>query len=635
MGAGVCSEVEAAPQGPPFRITRAKHHCAHARLDQGTGTHGAWLQGHQQGAIGETPGVQRRSGLAQGHQLCMAKGILPVVPAIDAPAHSPSPPIEHHRRHGHFPQGADLASPAQQALHPQPMVLHGVHAPLLPSKKESALAAAEWVSARWACPIPFLPFAEQPLEPLAPPSTPASLAPFADPLGPDPLLEEVLHQAAGLLCRWLGRAAAQPPLPGLSVLPAVEPEVNGLPPDRLLADLQVVMDGAYQPGHPGALAHLDPPPLTASIVAELIAAGLNNNLLADELSPSLRRLERSLCAVLAQRLGLPSGAGGVPASGGTLSNLMALVTARQARCPQAGQEGVVVCSADAHVSLVKAMRVMGLPPEALHRLPVDAEGGMQPEALDHHLTQLAQQGVPVIAVVATAGTTVRGAIDPLEAIARLCQRHGHWLHVDGAIGAVFALVPQTQALLAGIGQADSITLNPQKVIGITKTSSLLLVAHPASLQAAFHTGLPYMEPSWGGGHGGEEGLQGTRPAEILKLWLGLRQLGWQGVETLLAGALQRQRQLEALLVGESRLLLQSGSLHLLAFRVEGADPALTDLWSQTTRQALLEHRLMLSRPHYQGHHHLKAVLGNPHTSPAHLEQLARVVRHSLPIVSPR
>ena len=490
-------------------------------------------------------------------------------------------------------------------------------------------------AAHGRAPSPLPPLAEQPLEPLAPPSTPASLAPFADPLGPDPLLEEVLQQAASLLCRWLGRAAAQPPLPGLSVLPAVEPEREGLPPDRLLADLQVVMDGAYQPGHPGALAHLDPPPLTASIVAELIAAGLNNNLLADELSPSLRRLERSLCAVLAQRLGLPPGAGGVPASGGTLSNLMALVTARQQRCPRAGQEGVVICSADAHVSLDKAVRVMGLPPEALHRLPVDSEGRMQPERLAHHLTDLAQRGVPVIAVVATAGTTVRGAIDPLEAIARLCHHHGHWLHVDGAIGAVFALVPQTQSLLAGIGGADSITLNPQKVIGITKTSSLLLVAHPASLQAAFHTGLPYMEPSWGGGHGGEEGLQGTRPAEILKLWLGLRQLGWQGVESLLVGALQRQRQLQALLAPESRLLLQSGSLHLLAFRVEGADPAMTDHWSQATRQALLEHRLMLSRPHYQGHHHLKAVLGNPHTRPADLEQLAQVVRHSLTTVSTR
>ena len=477
------------------------------------------------------------------------------------------------------------------------------------------------------------PFAEQPLEPLAPPSTSASLAPFADPLGPDPLLEEVLHEAASLLCRWMGRAAGHPPLPGLSVLPAVEPEQEGLPPDRLLADLQVVMEGAYQPGHPGAVAHLDPPPLTASIVAELIAAGLNNNLLADELSPSLRRLERSLCALLAERLGLPPGSGGVPASGGTLSNLMALVTARQARCPDAGREGVVICSADAHVSLDKAVRVMGLPPEALHRLPVDAEGRLQPEALDHHLTELAQLGVPVIAVVATAGTTVRGAIDPLEAIARLCHHHGHWLHVDGAIGAAFALVPQTQSLLAGLGRADSITLNPQKVIGITKTSSLLLVADPATLQAAFHTGLPYMEPSWGGGHGGEEGLQGSRPAEILKLWLGLRQLGWQGVEGLLVGALQRKRQLQALLGGEPRLLLQSGALHLLAFRLEGADPAISNHWSQATRQALLEQRLMLSRPHYQGHHHLKAVLGNPHTRPAHLEQIAQVVRQSLPTVS--
>ncbi|MFM9086711.1 MAG: pyridoxal phosphate-dependent decarboxylase family protein [Cyanobium sp.] len=473
----------------------------------------------------------------------------------------------------------------------------------------------------------------RPLEPLASPSTPASLAPFADPLGPDPLLEEVLHQAASLLCRWLGRAGAQPPLPGLSVLPAVEPEQAGLPPDRLLADLQAVMEGAYQPGHPGALAHLDPPPLTASIVAELIAAGLNNNLLADELSPSLRRLERSLCAVLAQRLGLPPGAGGVPASGGTLSNLMALVTARQQRCPQAGAEGVVICSADAHVSLDKAVRVMGLPPEALHRLPVDTEGRMQPEPLAHHLENLRQRGVPVIAVVATAGTTVRGAVDPLAPMAHLCQRHGHWLHVDGAIGAVFGLVAKFQSVLAGIGGADSITLNPQKVIGITKTSSLLLVADPTSLQAAFHTGLPYMEPSWEGGHGGEEGLQGTRPAEILKLWLGLRQLGWEGVESLLTGALQRQRHLRDLLAPEHRMLLQCGSLHLLAFRPVHSDPDHSARWSQATRQTLLDHRLMLSRPLYQGHHHLKAVLGNPHTRPKDLELLAQVVRQSLPSLS--
>jgi sulfinoalanine decarboxylase len=369
--------------------------------------------------------------------------------------------------------------------------------------------------------------------------------------------------------------------------------------------------------------------LTASVVAELIAAGLNNNLLADELSPSLRRLERSLCAVIAQRLGLPEGAGGVPASGGTLSNLMALVTARQQHCPSAGQEAVVICSADAHVSLEKAVRVMGLPPQALHRLPVDLEGRLQLESLEQHLEELGRRGVPVIAVVATAGTTVRGAVDPLTPIARLCHRHGHWLHVDGAIGAVFGLVPQHASLVSGLGGANSITLNPQKVVGITKTSSLLLVADPSSLQATFSTGLPYMEPSWGGGHGGEEGLQGSRPAEILKLWLGLRQLGWSGLEALLGAALARARQLRELLANEPRLLLKGGPLHLLAFRPERLDPMGSALWSQATRQALLKHRLMLSRPLYQGHHHLKAVLGNPHTRPSDLEQLAQVVRHSL------
>ncbi|MEB3259296.1 MAG: pyridoxal-dependent decarboxylase, partial [Cyanobacteriota bacterium] len=279
-----------------------------------------------------------------------------------------------------------------------------------------------------------------PLEPLAPSPLPASLAPFADPLGLDTGLEEVLHQAATLLCAWMGRAASHPPLPGLSVLPAVDPEREGLSPDRLLADLQLVMEGAYQPAHPGALAHLDPPPLTASVVADMIAAGLNNNLLADELSPSLRRLERSLCGLIAQRLGLPEGAGGVPASGGSLSNLMALVTAREQRCPGAGPEAVVLASADAHVSLDKAVRVMGLPPQALLRLPVDDDGRMDVEALESQLTRLRRQGTPIIAVVATAGTTVRGAVDPLLPVARLCRAHHLWLHVDAAIGGAFALV---------------------------------------------------------------------------------------------------------------------------------------------------------------------------------------------------
>ncbi|MEY4799979.1 MAG: hypothetical protein RLZZ274_1822 [Cyanobacteriota bacterium] len=464
----------------------------------------------------------------------------------------------------------------------------------------------------------------------APPAPRASQPlPFASPEQLDPRLQDFLEQASRQLCVWLGSAAERSPLPGLSVLPPVEPEDHGLAPEMLLADLQLVMDGAFNPNHPGALAHLDPPPLPASVAADLICAGLNNNMLAEELSPSLSRLERSLTAWLAEQLGLPAGSGGVAASGGTLSNLMALVAARRQRGLAIDGRAVVVASIDAHVSLAKALAVMGLPPEALRPVPVDSQGRLDPTALEVELDQLERAGLPVIAVVATAGTTVRGAVDPLSAIAGICQRRGLWLHVDGAIGAVFGLVPAHRHRVAGLEQADSITINPQKLLGITKTSSLLLLARPKALAEAFHTGLPYMEPSWGGSHGGESGLQGTRPAEILKLWLGLRQLGLVGIGAVLDGAIQRRRQLQALLTPNERLQLVGGSFHLLAFTPKQLDAAGSQAWSDRTRQRLLQEQLMLSRPHYAGRHHLKAVLGNPHTKPAHLENLARVVHASL------
>ena len=453
--------------------------------------------------------------------------------------------------------------------------------------------------------------------------------PFALPDQFDPGLQLFLEQASGQLCKWLATAGDRSPLPGLSVLPEVEPQVLGLGHDALLADLQLVMDGAYNPNHPGALAHLDPPPLGASVVADLICAGLNNNLLAEELSPSLTRLERSMVAWLAERLGLPAGSGGVAASGGTLSNLMALVTARRSRGLQSTPEAVVIASADAHVSLAKSLAVMGLPPYALRLIEVDQSGCLQVDRLQACLEELQASGRPVICVVATAGTTVRGAVDPLVPMAALCHRHGVWLHVDGAIGAAFGLADGHRHRVEGLATADSITLNPQKLLGITKTSSLLLLAQPQALAEAFQTGLPYMEPSWGGGHGGETGLQGTRPAEILKLWLGLRQLGLEGIETILDGAIARRRQLEALLAADGRLQVCSGPMHLVAFTPLRGDATAADHWTQRTRQSLLASDLMLSRPHYQGRHHLKAVLGNPHTQTHHLARLAQVVQAEL------
>jgi sulfinoalanine decarboxylase len=460
------------------------------------------------------------------------------------------------------------------------------------------------------------------------PSAVAPLPVFPDPTQLDPVLSDFLHQTTEQLCRWWADSAQRSPLPLLSVLPEVAPGVEGLAPSALLDDLQLVMDGAFNPVHPGSMAHLDPPPLTASVAADLICAGLNNNLLAEELSPSLSRLERSLCGWMAARLGLGDQAGGVAASGGSLSNLMALVVARQQRALMGVDQALVFCSADAHVSIAKALAVMGLPASALRPIAVDGQGALCLDQLADALDQADSAGMPVLAVVATAGTTVRGAVDPLAPIAALCQPRGIWLHVDGAIGAVFGLSSSHQALVPDLGVADSLTVNPQKLLGITKTSSLLLLRQPEALSSCFATGLPYMEPSWADAHGGECGLQGTRPAEVLKLWLGLRQLGLQGIEQLLDGAVSRRVALQDLLASLP-LELSSGPLHLLAFTPEGLDAAAAELWSQQTRQRLLERQLMLSRPLYRGRHHLKAVLGNPYTSSAELQSVAELVAESL------
>ena len=358
--------------------------------------------------------------------------------------------------------------------------------------------------------------------------------PFASPHNLDRKLHSLLLDASSNLCDWLADSGSQGPMPDSFDLPEVSPKKEGVSNRVLLEDLELLMNGAYRPSHPRALAHLDPPPLSASIVGELICAGLNNNLLAEELSPSLSSLERKLCKWFCEKLCLGNLSGGVAASGGSLSNLMALVMARSIAGLECDPSAVFFASNDCHVSLSKAIRIMGLKPESLQKIPTDENGKLNISFLDSRFKKIKTEGKKCFSVVATVGTTVRGAIDPLSEIARFCKKENLWFHVDGAIGGIYALAKTTSKFVEGIGSADSITINPQKLLGIAKTSSLLLVANKSHLSSTFSTGLPYAEPVTGTDlHGGELGIQGTRSAESLKLWIGLRQLGEEGIEKIL------------------------------------------------------------------------------------------------------
>ena len=453
--------------------------------------------------------------------------------------------------------------------------------------------------------------------------------PFASPHNLDRQLRSLLGEASSNLCDWLAESGSKGPMPDSFDLPEVPPEKEGISNKVLLKELQLLMNGSFRPSHPGALAHLDPPPLSASIVGELICAGLNNNLLAEELSPSLSSLERKLCKWFCQKLGLGEFSGGVAASGGSLSNLMALVMARNIAGLENDPNAVFIASDDCHVSLAKASRIMGLKQESLQKVPTDDKGKLDISSLNSIFKKIKSEGKKCFAVVATAGTTVRGAIDPLSEIYEFCQKENIWLHVDGAIGGIYGLSEITSGLVEGLGSADSITVNPQKLLGIAKTSSLLLVANKTNLSSTFSTGLPYAEPLTGNDlHGGELGIQGTRSAESLKLWIGLRQLGEKGIEKILLDSIKRRCYLESL-IDLSKFKIISGPLHLLALTPINYNSSQSSDWAMRTRKSLLTSNFMLSRPIYGDRYYLKAVMGNPNTKFDDLKLLAKLINHSI------
>ncbi len=452
---------------------------------------------------------------------------------------------------------------------------------------------------------------------------------FASPHNLDRKLHSLLREASSNLCDWFAESGSQGPMPDSFELPEVPPREKGVSNKVLLKELKLLMNGSFRPSHPGALAHLDPPPLSASIVGELICAGLNNNLLAEELSPTLSSLERKLCKWFCQKLGLGDLSGGVAASGGSLSNLMALVMARNIAGLESDPNAVFFASDDCHVSLFKAVRIIGLKRESLIKIPTDENGKLNISCLFSTLKKIKAEGKKCFAVVATAGTTVRGAIDPIYGIAQFCKKENIWLHVDGAIGAIYGLSTITSDLLEGLASADSITVNPQKLLGISKTSSLLLVANKSHLSSTFSTGLPYAEPLKGNeSHCGEIGIQGTRSAESLKLWIGLRQLGEEGIEKILLDSIKRKCYLESR-IDKSKFKIISGSLHILAFTPINYNSSQASDWSIKTRNSLLTSKFMLSRPLYGDRYYLKAVMGNPNTTFDHLKKLANLINHSI------
>lgn len=436
----------------------------------------------------------------------------------------------------------------------------------------------------------------------------------------------------------LSQAAAHTPLPQITGLPEVIIPDTSSDGGHLMEQLDAILKTAMNPAHPGYMGHMDPMPTTASIIGDWVVAALNNNMLSVEMSPLFSRLEPLLMREIAQLFGLGDRAGGILVSGGSLANLQALAVARNVKlnCLEKGlthgdRGPVLFVSEVAHTSIKKAAAMLGLGTEGAIAIPTNAASQMDVLALKDALAKAQAAGQQPFAIVATAGTTVTGNIDPLRDLGTVARAHDLWFHVDAAYGGALVFSEQYRDRLQGIAQADSVTFNPQKWLYVTKTCASVLFRDMAHLQRHFQVAAPYMNTEDDWVNLGEISVQGTRHADILKLWLSLQHLGKQGYSELIAANFTVTEQFVAAVRSRPFLTLASQpEMNLVCFR--GVPDWLPmerwDSWNRSLQAHLLKHaRAFFSLPQYRGQVWIKAVLLNPFTTSVEIDNVFSAIDH--------
>ena len=443
-------------------------------------------------------------------------------------------------------------------------------------------------------------------------------------------IEALLSQVATRILDYLTGAADRTPLPELNEFLAIAlPEKSG-DVATLMATLDTVLSTAMNPAHPGYVGHMDPLPTTASIVGDWVVAALNNNMLSVEMSPLFSRLEPLLLREIAQLFGLGDRAGGLLVSGGSLANLQALAVARNVKLgtlntglATQAQAPVFFVSEAAHSSIKKAAMLLGLGTDGAIAVATNDQSQMDLQELRQAIDQAQQRDQKPFALVATAGTTVTGNIDPLVELAAIAREHNLWFHVDAAYGGALMFAEAYRDRLQGIEQADSVTFNPQKWLYVAKTCASVLFREMNQLQQHFQVAAPYMNTEDDWVNLGEISIQGTRHADVLKLWLSLQHLGQQGYRELIAANYALTTHfVDAVKARPDLQLASEPEMNLVCFR--GCPDWLpADQWDDWNRQLqahlLKEARAFLSLPRYRGHNWLKVVLLNPYTTLAEIE----------------
>ena len=297
--------------------------------------------------------------------------------------------------------------------------------------------------------------------------------------------------------------------------------------------------------HPRYFARVPGPSSFAAVLGEWLATG-HNAICASWVGASgPATLELIVVEWLRQLMGMPAGTEGVLVSGGSLASFTAFSAARAA----IGQ-GVSYLTDQTHSSLARDLRAMGSTPAEIRVLASDADLRLPLGALREAIAADRAAGLRPMMVVATAGTTNTGAVDPLPELAELCRAEGMWLHVDGAYGAPAALCEAGRAVLAGLGEADSLVLDPHKWLFQPYDVGCVLVRRPGALERAFAMHPEYLKDVMGAAgevHFGNRSLELTRRSRAVKLWLSFKTYGAGRMRAAVARGMALAEAAEAIL----------------------------------------------------------------------------------------
>ncbi len=458
------------------------------------------------------------------------------------------------------------------------------------------------------------------------------------------------HQLVDWIADFLANLDAHPVLPAIkpgdlrAQLPPAPPQTGEAMHDILAEVDRLIMPAMTHWNHPNFFAYFSTSSSGPGILGDMLSAAFNVNGMLWKSCPAATELEQVTLDWLRQMLGLPKEFWGIIYDTASISTMHGLAAAREQLADlelrehgMAGRKEVprlrLYASEHAHSSIDKSVLTLGLGQAGVRKIATDEQFRMQPEALQRALNEDRAAGWRPFCVVASVGTTSVSSIDPVPAIAEICERESLWLHVDAAYGGSPAVVPEMRWVLAGCERADSLVVNPHKWLFVPVDLSAFYTRKPEVLRRAFSLVAEYLRTAQDSEAENfmDYGLQLGRRFRALKLWFVLRYFGAEGIAGRIREHLRLAQQLAGWIDAHPDFERMAPTpLSLVCFRAHPAhiqnEEALNQLNEKLLEAVNATREVFLSHTKLNERYTLRCAIGNIHTEERHVRRMWEIVQ---------